>query len=70
MSLATTEERENTDGDMETMIDVYVTNQQFWHFLQDAGVNSTRSGIVHAVNRKVAQMDSAFIDNTEYDAEE
>ena len=70
MSLATTEERENTDGEMETMLDVYVTNQQFWHFLQDAGVNAARSGIVQAVNRKVAQMDSAFLDNTEYDEDE
>ena len=70
MSLATTEERENTDGEMEPMVDVYVTNQQFWHFLQDAGVNAARSGIVDAINRKVAQMDPAFVDNNDYAEEE
>ena len=70
MSLATTEDREAADGSMEPMIDVYVTNQQFWHFLQDAGINSTRSGIVQAINRKVAHMDPAFVDNTDYEEEE
>lgn len=70
MSLATTEQREDTEGEMQTVVDVYVTNQQFWHFLQDAGINSTRSGIVDAVNRKVSAMDPAFIDNTNYNEDE
>lgn len=70
MSLASSEERENTDGEMEPMVDVYVTNQQFWHFLQDAGISAYRSGIVQAVNQKVAQMDSNFFDNTQYEDDE
>jgi len=69
MSGAVTEEQDTTDGSGVT-IDVFSTNQHFWHFLQSAGVHSLRSGIVNAVNRKVASFDNQFTDNTVYDKEE
>ena len=67
MSMAQTEEEEDTDGNAVTGIDVFSTNQQFWHFLQDAGVNSMRSGIVMAVNKKVSQTNHCFVDTTDYE---
>ena len=63
------DEVETTEG-TELVIDVFTTNQHFWHFLQSAGINSMRSGIVNAVNRKVAQMDSSFTDRTDYASQE
>lgn len=63
MSQAVLEEVEGTDGETTKVIDVFSTNQQFWHFLQDCGINSFRSGIVDAINRKVSSFDPSFTDN-------
>eukprot|EP00977_Amphora_coffeiformis_P015284 scaffold4494_cov161-Amphora_coffeaeformis.AAC.3 len=69
MSGAVTEDQDTTDGSG-VAIDVFSTNQHFWHFLQSVGINSFRSGIVNAVNRKVASFDNQFTDNTMYNQAE
>lgn len=44
-------------------VDVYSMNQHLWHYFQTIGVNSVRSGIVNAINQKVAQAWPEFADD-------
>lgn len=55
---------EGTEDDPRA-VDVFSVNQHFWHFLQGAGVSSYRSGIVDAINKKVAQGHPIFADDEE-----
>jgi hypothetical protein len=60
----------DAEDDGTLTMDVYSTNQKFFDFLRTSGVTSTRSGIVNAINRKVAASYVTYNDSTvDYDAE-
>jgi hypothetical protein len=60
----------DAEEDGSLTMDVYSTNQVFFEFLRTAGISSTRSGIVNAINRKVAASFTAYNDSTvDYQAE-
>jgi hypothetical protein len=65
LEMTSTVEAETTDGEG-LIVDVFTTNNHLWHFLASIGVNSHRSAIVQAINKKVANWDNNFIDNTPY----
>lgn len=49
--------------DEATTVNVPATNQKFWHFIKSCGINTARSGIVNAINKKVAAMMPIFEDD-------
>lgn len=67
MAATTTQTVQSEDGENVEIVDVFTTNNHFWHFLKDLGVRGARSGIVNAINQKVASWDTNYVDTTPYD---